>query len=219
MQPRRCASNAKSSCLAETRRREGLFSDSLSARCPNRVGKWFIHGCRPCDRFRADGLESRLGGTRPAELLETASGGRVIEPPDRLQKNPPTRLGVPLIDTEVVHGTDVWRSWPCPGDRRNRHREGVFQRGGDLHADVLGPIEKTKAVAPVEKRTLWKDWWCSSPRQHRCMTRGLVEEATYESRFDGSRRLLVLWQWTRVGKNAIFGLARYEIVGLGEESS
>lgn len=96
----------------------------------------------------------------------------------------------------------------------------VFHCGVRLDVDFVGLIEKAKAVALVEDRTRWEDWTRYSSRQDRPMTLGgLVGEATYEGSLEGLWPFLVFGQWTHVGKNATFGLGRYEILGQARESS
>ncbi len=94
----------------------------------------------------------------------------------------------------------------------------VFHCGVRLDADFVGLIEKAKAIALVDDRTRWEDWTRYSSRQDRHMVLGgLVGEATYEGPLDGLWPFVAFGQWTHVGKNATFGLGRYEIVGAGKE--
>lgn len=95
----------------------------------------------------------------------------------------------------------------------------VFHCGIRLDVDFVGLIEQAKAVTLVDDRTRWEDWTRYSSRQDRHMTLGgLVGEATYEGDLGGLWPFLVFGQWTHVGKNATFGLGRYEIVGAEKEA-
>ena len=88
----------------------------------------------------------------------------------------------------------------------------VFHCGVRLDLDFVGLIEQAKAVKLVEDRTGWKDWARYSSRQDRRMVLGgLVGEAVYEGLLEGLWPFLVFGQWTHVGKNATFGLGRYEV--------
>jgi len=94
----------------------------------------------------------------------------------------------------------------------------IFHCGARLEVDFVGLIEKAKAIALVDDRTRWEDWTRYSSRQDRHMILGgLVGEATYEGPLDGLWPFLVFGQWTHVGKNATFGLGRYEIAEATQE--
>jgi hypothetical protein len=89
----------------------------------------------------------------------------------------------------------------------------VFHCGAGLDLDFVGLIDQAKAVRLVEDRTRWEDWTRYSSRQDRRMVfGGLVGEAVYEGPLDRLWPFLVFGQWTHVGKNATFGLGRYELV-------
>jgi hypothetical protein len=89
----------------------------------------------------------------------------------------------------------------------------VFHCGIRLDLDFAGLIDAAKAVKLIEERTRWEDWTRYSSRQDRRMTLGgLVGEAVYEGPLEGLWPFIVFGQWTHVGKNATFGLGRYEIV-------
>lgn len=96
----------------------------------------------------------------------------------------------------------------------------VFHCGGALDLDFAALIERARAVRLVEDRTRWEDWTRYSSRQDRRMTLGgLVGHAVYEGDLAPFWPFLVFGQWTHVGKNATFGLGRYEIVPSGEEGA
>ncbi len=96
----------------------------------------------------------------------------------------------------------------------------LFHCGVRLDLDFVDLIERAKAVRLVEDRTRWEDWTRYSSRQDRRMTLGgLVGEAVYEGPLDGLWPFLVFGQWTHVGKNATFGLGRYEIVDSPQEGA
>ena len=96
----------------------------------------------------------------------------------------------------------------------------VFHCGGRLDVDFLGLIEQARAVRLVEDRTQWEDWTRYSSRQDRRMVLGgLVGEAVYEGPLEALWPFLVFGQWTHVGKNATFGLGRYEIVPPNKEAA
>jgi len=96
----------------------------------------------------------------------------------------------------------------------------LFHCGVRLDLDFVDLIERAKAVRLVEDRTRWEDWTRYSSRQDRRMTLGgLVGEAVYEGPLDGLWPFLVFGQWTHVGKNATFGLGRYEIVDAPQEGA
>jgi hypothetical protein len=96
----------------------------------------------------------------------------------------------------------------------------LFHCGGPLEADFLGLIEAAKAVRLVADRTRWEDWTRYSSRQDRRMVLGgLVREAVYDGPMARLWPYLVFGQWTHVGKNATFGLGRYEIVPPGQDAA
>lgn len=99
-------------------------------------------------------------------------------------------------------------------------RLALFHCGVRLDLDFVDLIERAKAVRLIEDRARWEDWVRYSSRQDRRMTLGgLVGEAVYEGPLDGLWPFLVFGQWTHVGKNATFGLGRYEIVGSPQEGA
>jgi hypothetical protein len=88
----------------------------------------------------------------------------------------------------------------------------VFHCGVRLDLDFAGLIDAAKAVKLIEDRTHWEDWTRYSSRQDRRMTLGgLVGEAVYEGPLADLWPFIVFGQWTHVGKNATFGLGRYEV--------
>ena len=89
----------------------------------------------------------------------------------------------------------------------------AFHCGFRLDLDFVGLIERAGAVRLVEDRTRWEDWRRYSSRQDRHMVLGgLVGEAVYEGPLEEFWPFVVFGQWTHVGKNATFGLGRYEVV-------
>jgi hypothetical protein len=95
----------------------------------------------------------------------------------------------------------------------------VFHCGIRLDVDFIGLIEQAKAVKLVRDGTRWEDWSRYSSRQDRRMTLGgLVGEAAYEGRLESLWPFLVFGQWTHVGKNATFGLGRYELASTKEKA-
>ncbi|PYQ03036.1 MAG: hypothetical protein DMF82_14310 [Acidobacteria bacterium] len=94
----------------------------------------------------------------------------------------------------------------------------VFHCGARLDLDFIGLIEQAKAVKLVTDCTRWEDWSRYSSRQDRRMTLGgLVGEAVYEGPLEPLWPFLVFGQWTHVGKNATFGLGRYQLVSTTKE--
>lgn len=94
----------------------------------------------------------------------------------------------------------------------------VFHCGVRLDLDFLRLIERAKATKLIDDRTRWEDWTRYSSRQDRRMTLGgLVGEAAYEGSLTEFWPFLVFGQWTHVGKNATFGMGRYEIAGFNKE--
>jgi hypothetical protein len=107
----------------------------------------------------------------------------------------------------------VRSSTSCSGACSAGCRLWPFHCGERLDVDFLGLIERAKAVRLVADRTRWRDWTRYSSRQDRRMKLGgLVGEAEYEGALDAAWPFLEFGQWTHVGKNATFGLGRYEIV-------
>lgn len=96
----------------------------------------------------------------------------------------------------------------------------LFHCGVPLDLDFRGLIEKARAVKLVQDATKWRDWTRYSSRQDRRMVLGgLVGEARYEGAVDEFWPYLVFGQWTHVGKNATFGLGRYELEPRMEEAA
>lgn len=94
----------------------------------------------------------------------------------------------------------------------------VFHCGVRLDLDFVGLIEQAKLVRLAENRTHWGSWSRYSSRQRRAIELdGLLGEAVYEGDLEPFWPFLVFGQWTHVGKNATFGLGRYELAEAGKE--
>ena len=88
-----------------------------------------------------------------------------------------------------------------------------FHCGEELRIDYNGLITKAEKVEIKASNFRWYDWERYSSRQGtRMRLGGLVGKVTYEGCFIPFLPLLVLGQYTHVGKNCTFGLGRYEIV-------
>jgi len=87
-----------------------------------------------------------------------------------------------------------------------------FHCGMKLDVDFAGLIERAKKVETIQHRTERYDWTRWSNRQQRRMTLpGQVGSVTYTGELREFMPFLVLGQYTHVGKNATFGLGKYEI--------
>ncbi len=94
----------------------------------------------------------------------------------------------------------------------------VFHCGARLDADFTGLIDRARGVRLVADRTQWATWTRYSSRQDRRMDLGgILGEAEYEGDLQPFWPYLVFGQWTHVGKNATFGLGRYEIAEARKE--
>jgi hypothetical protein len=94
----------------------------------------------------------------------------------------------------------------------------AFHCGARLDLDFAGLIEEAKRVRLAEDRTRWDSWSRYSSRQRRSMDLGgLIGAAVYEGDLEPFWPFLLFGQWTHVGKNATFGLGRYELVEVQEE--
>ncbi len=88
----------------------------------------------------------------------------------------------------------------------------LFHCSAPLDVDFTGLIEQARAVKLVRNQTRWRDWTRYSSQQDRRMVLGgLVGEARYEGPVAELWPFLTFGQWTHVGKNATFGLGRYEL--------
>jgi len=88
----------------------------------------------------------------------------------------------------------------------------LFHCGEKLEIDYRGLIAAAEQVRLVCSQTGWHDWERYSSRQRERMAfGGIVGEAEYESRMAPFLPFLLFGQWTHVGKNATFGLGRYEV--------
>jgi len=71
--------------------------------------------------------------------------------------------------------------------------------------------------APVDIR--WLDWERYSSRQDARMTfGGFIGRAIYDGPMETTAPLVVLGQYTHIGKNTTFGLGKYEIAGYGPDA-
>ncbi len=96
----------------------------------------------------------------------------------------------------------------------------LFHCDRRLDLDFRGLIAQAERVALVEDRTHWRDLPRYSSRQDRHMVLGgIVGDAEYEGPVGALWPFLVFGQWTHVGKNATFGLGRYEIVASPKEAA
>jgi len=110
-----------------------------------------------------------------------------------------------LVDTPEFHV--VFRSL-----LRRLSSLALFHCGGRLEVDYRGLIARAQGVQLVQNETRWVDWERYSSRQKaRMVFGGLVGEATYTGEFRPFLPYLIFGQWTHVGKNATFGLGRYEV--------
>ena len=159
----------------------------------------------------ADGLQ-RVYGPHEKEvephpqttMIEVPSGDAAtirVETPMRLQNN-----GVPLGPDLVTAHSFLMTLL------RRVSLLMEFQCGTPLSIDFKALSKTTEAVA-LEKDLGWKDWQRYSSRQNQKMSLGGVVGAM---KFSGLspfwRTLLAVGQMTHVGKNATFGLGKYEIL-------
>ncbi|MBI3989387.1 MAG: CRISPR system precrRNA processing endoribonuclease RAMP protein Cas6 [candidate division NC10 bacterium] len=119
----------------------------------------------------------------------------------------PTRLKFEghLVDTPEFH--IVFRSL-----LRRLSSLALFHCGTKLDVDYRSLITQAQQVQLVRNETRWVDWERYSSRQkERMFLGGLVGEAAYAGEFRPLLPYLLFGQWTHVGKNATFGLGKYEV--------
>lgn len=96
----------------------------------------------------------------------------------------------------------------------------LFHCGVRLDVDYRGLIAQAESVRLVEDRSRRLDFERYSSRQRQRMDlSGLVGEAAYEGDLSTFAPYLLFGQWTHVGKNATFGLGRYELLAPAPLSS
>ncbi|WP_027365622.1 CRISPR system precrRNA processing endoribonuclease RAMP protein Cas6 [Desulfotruncus alcoholivorax] len=80
--------------------------------------------------------------------------------------------------------------------------------------DFQDLIKRAEAVRIVSEDTKWVDWERYSSRQDTRMNLGgLVGKVTYAGDLSEFWPLLILGQWTHVGKAVTFGMGKYEVAG------
>jgi len=79
-------------------------------------------------------------------------------------------------------------------------------------SDHKGLIAAAEKIKLIRNQTRWHDWERYSSRQKERMAfGGIVGEAEYKGPLGAFLPYLTFGQWTHVGKNATFGLGRYEV--------
>lgn len=87
-----------------------------------------------------------------------------------------------------------------------------FHHGWELEAEFSRLIEKASTIRIVEDKTSWVDWERYSSRQDsKINLGGVVGEVTYQGDLEEFIPLLLLGQYTHVGKAAVFGMGGYEL--------
>ena len=87
-----------------------------------------------------------------------------------------------------------------------------FHCGESLDLDFKGLIAQAETVETVEKSLQWRDFTRYSSRQNRKMQLGgLVGSVTYAGDLAVFLPFVALGKFLRVGKNATFGLGKYQI--------
>lgn len=87
-----------------------------------------------------------------------------------------------------------------------------FHHGWEFKAEFRRLIEKAKAIELSEDNTHWVDWERYSSRQDsKINLGGVVGEVTYQGDLEEFMPLLVLGQFTHVGKAAVFGMGGYRL--------
>jgi len=78
--------------------------------------------------------------------------------------------------------------------------------------DYQGLIAKAQKVELIWNRTRWVEWERYSSRQKEKMFfGGILGGAAYAGDFTPFLPYLLFGQWTHGGKNATFGLGKYEV--------
>jgi hypothetical protein len=89
----------------------------------------------------------------------------------------------------------------------------LFHCGERLEVDYQALIRAAERVELVHDDTRWHDWERYSSRQKERMTfGGIVGQAIYRGDMAIFLPFLIFGQWTHVGKNATFGLGKYQVV-------
>ncbi|MHB1420051.1 MAG: CRISPR system precrRNA processing endoribonuclease RAMP protein Cas6 [Bacillota bacterium] len=87
-----------------------------------------------------------------------------------------------------------------------------FHHDQEMEADFPSIIEKAQKVSIVHSDTHWVDWERYSSRQDSRMNLGgVVGDVTYEGDLAEFLPLLLLGQWTHVGKAVTFGMGKIEV--------
>lgn len=88
-----------------------------------------------------------------------------------------------------------------------------FHCGERLNVDFRGLIDRAVQIQMVNCETHWEDWTRFSGRQHQEIeVGGLVGQITYEGDLRDYLPLLALGELIHVGKGAVFGNGRYQII-------
>ncbi|MHB8927426.1 MAG: CRISPR system precrRNA processing endoribonuclease RAMP protein Cas6 [Bacillota bacterium] len=88
--------------------------------------------------------------------------------------------------------------------------------GQDLDIDYQALIDRAEAVRLDRDETIWVDWERYSARQDtRMKLGGVVGEAEYTGDLATFVPLLAVGEWIHVGKNATFGLGKFNVVAGG----
>ncbi len=87
-----------------------------------------------------------------------------------------------------------------------------FHHGWEVAADFNGLIERAADIEILSDKTRWVDWERYSSRQdNKINLGGVVGEVTYQGDLTEFMPLLLLGQFTHVGKAAVFGMGGYEV--------
>lgn len=90
-----------------------------------------------------------------------------------------------------------------------------FHCGKELNVNYQNLISKAEQIETESSDLKWVDWERYSSRQNnRMRLGGFVGQITYKGSFDIFLPLLLLGQYTHIGKNCTFGLGKYELCGL-----
>lgn len=88
-----------------------------------------------------------------------------------------------------------------------------FHCGEELNIDYKLLISQAEKIKIKDNNLAWIDWERYSSRQDvRMKLGGFVGTVSYEGDFRDFLPLLVIGQYTHIGKNCTFGLGKYEII-------
>lgn len=88
-----------------------------------------------------------------------------------------------------------------------------FHCGKELDVDYKGLIEEAKKIRLIQAEVRWIDWERYSRRQNQRMKLGgFTGRASYEGDLSKFLAFLKVGEYTHVGKAAVFGLGKYELL-------